>query len=170
MPENIIQIYFGDGKGKTTAALGQALRCCGRGNKVLFVPFLKNNDSGEFLTSLPFDVEFSGYNFGFWNVLNDTEKEVARKNAEDKLTDIFLKSHSYNMIVLDELLDAIDIGCLKISNVLDMLTSLRNNVNLVITGHKYIPEIFDMADCITQMKKIKHHYDNGICAQPGIEK
>ena len=170
MCKGLIQIYYGDGKGKTTAALGQAIRCSGRDLKVLFVPFLKTRDSGEFLADLNFDVEFSGYEFGFWDTLTHAEKEAARENSENKIYDLYNKRNMYDMIILDELLDAVELGCLSKEHVISFLNNKPEKLNIVITGHNDDEEIFKFADCITEMKKIKHHYDDGIHAQIGIEK
>lgn len=170
MYKGLIQIYYGSGKGKTTAALGQALRCSGRGLKVLFVPFLKTSDSGEYLIDLNFDIEFTGYHFGFWGSLSDIERKIACENAEYKLFEISQKADLYDMIVLDELLDAIELKCLNKENVICFLKNKPDKLNIVITGHNYNEEIFEFADCITEMVKIKHHYDCGLKAQIGIEK
>ena len=170
MYKGLTQIYYGDGKGKTTAALGQAIRCSGRDMKVLFIPFLKICDSGEYFANLNIDIEFTSYEFGFWNSLNDSEKKLAREGAENKLSELYDKKNLYDMIILDELLDAVKLGCLKKENVLLFLKNKPEKLNIVITGHCYDEEIFNFADCITEMKKIKHHYDFGVEAQIGIEK
>ena len=170
MDNGIIQIYYGDGKGKTTAALGQALRCAGRGYKVLYAAFLKNTDSGEFFNELPFDILLPEYNYGFWNTLSENERVYAKKSAAEVLNKLIEQSVKYDMIILDELLDALQLGCVDRTTVMKLLSDKPTSLEIVITGHSFDKEIFDKAECITEMKKVKHHFDKGIKCRIGIEK
>ena len=170
MDKGLIQVYYGDGKGKTTAALGQALRCAGRDYKVLYTAFLKNKDSGEFMVDLPFEVMMPEYNCGFWHSLDNNEKACAKECAENVIKNIKSNFNKYDMVVLDELLDAVMLGCIEKNLALEFINSKPKATHLVITGHCYDQEIFEIADCITEMKKIKHHYDKGVKCREGIEK
>ena len=154
----MIQIYFGYGKGKTTSALGQGMRAKGAGKNVLLVQFLKNNKSSE-LAVLPFDIFKSPETLPF-NPGKEYQAWV------DSAIDYIISSKS-NMIILDEFLDVIDsfVPVDKALGILDML----NGREIVITGHKKVEKLFEKADYITFMDKIKHPYDMGVKARKGIE-
>lgn len=143
----MIQIYYGFGKGKTTAAIGQGMRAKGAGNTVTLVQFLKDNKSSE-LSVLPFN---PGKEYQAW---------------VDSAIDYIISSKS-NMIILDEFLDVFDsfVPADKALGILDML----NGREIVITGHKKVEKLFEKADYITFMDKIKHPYDMGVKARKGIE-
>ena len=140
----MIQIYYGFGKGKTTAAIGQGMRAKGAGNTVTLVQFLKDNKSSE-LPVLPFDI-FNAPDALPFNPSKEYQAWV------DSAIDYIISSKS-NMIILDEF------------GILDML----NGREIVITGHKKVEKLFEKADYITFMDKIKHPYDMGVKARKGIE-
>ncbi len=154
----MIQIYYGLGKGKTTAAIGQGMREKGAGNTVTFVQFLKDNKSSE-LSVLPFDI-FNAPDTLPFNPGKDYQVWV------DSAIDYILNSKS-DMIILDEFLDVID-SFVSIDKALDILDKLSGR-EVVITGHKEITRLFEKADYITFMDKIKHPYDLGVKARKGIE-
>lgn len=154
----MIQIYYGFGKGKTTAAIGQGMRAKGAGNTVTLVQFLKDNKSSE-LSVLPFDI-FNAPDTLPFNPGKEYQAWV------DSAIDYIISSKS-NMIILDEFLDVIDsfVPADKALGILDML----NGREIVITGHKKVEKLFEKADYITFMDKIKHPYDMGVKARKGIE-
>ena len=170
----MIHIYYGDGKGKTTAAVGLAARAAGNKMKVMFVQFLKTEFSGErkalsefenvTLTECPEALEFT---------YEMTEEEKLR--AATLFRGIFERSAAsalserYDMIVLDEIFDIIEEGMLSEAEVLEFITNAPNSIEIVMTGHNPPQRFLDEADYITEMKKIRHPYDKGMTGRIGIE-
>lgn len=159
----MIQIYYGFGKGKTTAAIGQALRACGAGKSACVYAFLKDNSSSERLARC--DVEFypTPQKLPFLFKMSDEEKAEYAAFAQKMLADAL--SSDYDVIVLDEFLDAVslfDFDYIK-------LLSFSPDKEYVITGHTEIAPLFEKADYITEFKKIRHPFDNGASARQGIE-
>ena len=154
----MIQIYYGFGKGNTTAAIGQGMRAKGAGYSVTFVQFFKDNKSSE-LSVLPFDI-FNAPDTLPFNPGKDYQAWV------DSAIDYIINSKS-DMIILDEFLDVID-SFVSIDKALDILNTLDGR-EVIITGHKEIKRLFEKADYITFMDKIKHPYDLGVRARKGIE-
>lgn len=154
----MIQIYYGFGKGKTTAAIGQGMRAKGAGKSVTFVQFLKDNKSSE-LSVLPFDI-FNAPDSLPFNPGKEYQAWV------DSAIDYIENSES-DIIILDEFLDVVD-SFLSVEKALDILNALADS-EVVITGHKEIKELFEKADYITFMDKIKHPFDLGVKARKGIE-
>lgn len=154
----MIQIYYGFGKGKTTAAIGQGMRAKGAGKSVTFVQFLKDNKSSE-LSVLPFDI-FNAPDSLLFNPGKEYQAWV------DSAIDYIENSES-DIIILDEFLDVVD-SFLSVEKALDILNTLADR-EVVITGHKEIKELFEKADYITFMDKIKHPFDLGVKARKGIE-
>ena len=167
-------IYYGDGKGKTTAAIGLAVRAAGSKMKVLFVQFLKTEFSGErhilshtenvTLTFCPLELKFTFE-------MDDKEKAQAAKifkgifdNAVT--TDL---TEKYDMVVLDEVFEAINAHMLSESEVYEFITNAPSSMEIVMTGHNPPQKFMDCADYITEFKKIKHPYDRGITGRIGIE-
>ena len=169
MREKLIHIYYGDGKGKTTAAVGLAYRAANRGKRVLFTAFLKGRDSGEFLNDGPFEIDKFDFCNKFWNDLSAGEKLKASDEAKNRLDSLESKIDDYDMVVLDEFLDAVCCGCIDRKYALAFLNNIYDRCEIVITGHAEIQEIFDKADYITEMRKVKHPYDRGIVGRCGIE-
>ena len=169
----MIQTYFGNGKGKTTAAVGAALRFAGCGNKVLFVQFLKNNDSAEFkaLEAIDgIDILFSKEQYKLFDNLNE-ERTPMLSCAYNKLLFEETKniSDNYQMIILDEILDAVDFGYVDEDRILDFLSELKNDLEIVLTGHKLTEKIKQVSDYISEIKEIKHPYKKGVIPRKGIE-
>lgn len=154
----MIQIYYGFGKGKTTAAIGQGMRAKGAGKSVTFVQFLKDNKSSE-LSVLPFDI-FNAPDSLPFNPGKEYQAWV------DSAIDYIENSES-DIIILDEFLDVVD-SFLSVEKALDILNTLADR-EVVITGHKEIKELFEKADYITFMDKIKHPFDLEVKARKGIE-
>lgn len=170
----MIHIYYGDGKGKSTAAAGLAVRAAGRGFKVLFVQFLKTIASGERdalkqlenITIAPCPAELK-----FTFSMSQEEKE----NCARLMNEIFRRSaeksivEHYDMIVLDELLTAISLEMVKQSSVYEFLTNAPKSLEIVLTGHCLPKAFVDIADYITHFVNEKHPYQRGIPAREGIE-
>lgn len=159
----MIHIYYGNGKGKTTAALGLALRASGAGKKVLIVSFLKDNSSCEraAVSNLAFYQNPDQLPFLF--KMTEKEKSDYAEWIKSALKAAF--SGGYDVVVLDEFLDVLSLleeGTLK-------ALSFEDNKEYVITGHTENAFLFDIADYITNMRKEKHPFDNGVFARRGIE-
>lgn len=171
----LIHIYCGDGKGKTTAAVGLAVRCVGRGNKVLLVQFLKSRDSGELysLAKLP-DIEVmrgkESKKFTFQ--MNEEEKHALliehNKMFEQVLAKI--KNGGYSLLILDEVIGALNAKVFEMPKLIEFLRHKPENLEVVLTGRNPAPELVEIADYVSEMRKVKHPMDNGIMAREGIEK
>ena len=171
----LIHIYCGDGKGKTTAAVGLAVRCAGRGNKVLMVQFLKSRDSGELysLAKLP-DIEVmrgkESKKFTFQ--MNEEEKHALliehNKMFEQVLAKI--KNGGYSLLILDELIGSLNAKVFEMPKLIEFLRHKPENLEVVLTGRNPAPELVEIADYVSEMRKVKHPMDKGIMAREGIEK
>lgn len=167
-------IYYGDGKGKTTAAIGLAVRAAGSKMKVLFVQFLKTEFSGErhilshtenvTLTFCPLELKFT---FD----MDDKEKAQAAKIFKGIFDNAVTTAltEKYDMVVLDEMFEAINAHMLSESEVYEFITNAPSSMEIVMTGHNPPQKFMDCADYITEFKKIKHPYDRGITGRIGIE-
>ena len=171
METGLIHIYCGDGKGKTTAAAGLAARCAGGGGKAAFFQFLKDNTSGErtALTKAGVDV-ISGYD-GLGKVWTFTDEQVRDMFVwyEDKFKEIRDIAAGYDLLVLDEVIDAVNYGYIRRDTIMDFLHSKPMGLEVVLTGRNPDRELLETADYVTEMRKIKHPYDKGIPARKLIE-
>ena len=171
----LTHVYYGYGKGKTTAALGLAIRAAGCGKKVVIVQFLKDAKCGELvsLALLPGVTIFRGESCGklFVRDMDDTEVEKIRWKHNENLSGALAiqAAGECDLLVLDEIMDAFELGLVDEKIISDLVKSKPAELELVITGHKPIDWILDAADYVTEMKKIKHPYDRGIMGRRGIE-
>ncbi len=167
--KGLIHVYTGDGKGKTTAALGLAMRAAGQGMKVAFIQFLKGLPCGEhFFVQQHNSFEIVQISIG------DSfkkSKEQASQEAQQTLAhaEQEILSGKYDLVVLDEIFIAINQGLITIKQVLDLLDSKPTSTELVLTGRKAPPEIAQRADLVTEMLMIKHPFTEGTNARRGIE-
>ncbi|GAB4115007.1 MAG: cob(I)yrinic acid a,c-diamide adenosyltransferase [Candidatus Caldatribacteriota bacterium] len=171
MRQGLIQVYTGDGKGKTTAALGLALRAAGRNWRVLIVQFMKKWDYGE-LHSLPYVPNITLKTFGTEEfVYKGKAKEIDYQEAKKAFyfgIEAML-SKNYDLIIFDELNMALYFELLGLSEVIDKLKQKPPEVEVVITGRKAPQEIIAIADLVTEMVEIKHPYQKGQAGREGIE-
>ena len=170
----MIHIYCGDGKGKTTCAFCLALRAAGRGRKVLITQFLKSGDSGEraaiahvpgvTLLEVPERMKFT---------FRMTEEEKISFGAQMKAlleqTRAVVEKGELDMLVMDECCAAVAKGLLPLEDVLSLLDSVPEALEVIITGRNPDPALVERADYITEMKKIRHPFDKGVAARKGIE-
>lgn len=171
-----ILIYTGDGKGKTTAALGLAIRALGRGLRVLMIQFIKSPERtyGEKIIFEKLGVEILQKGVGFTWTKTPEEHRRALKEAWD-LTKEKVYSEKYDLIILDELNNALNItdfhidDVLPLKEVLHLLENKPKHLHLVITGRNAKEEIKQLADLVTEMSLIKHYYIEGTKAIKGIE-
>jgi len=171
MKKSCVQVYTGDGKGKTSAAVGLAVRAAGRGFCVKFVQFLKGRDTGELhvlkdLRNIDF-IRAAGCE-KFFHQLSGEEKEQLRTDAGLMLERIKGWLDTADMLVLDEAMAAIHCGILKLDEVLWIMAH-RGGTEVVLTGRGAPEKIIEQADLVTEMRPIKHYYDAGLKARAGIE-
>jgi cob(I)alamin adenosyltransferase len=175
----LVHAYIGNGKGKTTAAVGTAVRAAGYGWRILFLQFMKESKwpSGErdSLRKLGIDVLVMGE--GFYKILNDRKSEEQHKGAALHALGVArdrLASGVYQLVILDELGSAVEEGLLDRKPTEQLLKdhakkSNLKNIHLIWTGHKKISWMLKYADLVTEMKKIKHPYDKHIIALKGLD-
>lgn len=173
LKKGCIQVYTGNGKGKTTAAIGQAVRAAGFGLKTFIIQFMKEFPYNEIksLEALSdfITIEQCGKDdFVYKKELPSVEeKEKVKKGL--MLTLEKMKSGKYDIIILDEVLVSIYFKLFTEKDILDFINQKPENVELIITG-RYAPQnIIDAADLVTEMKEIKHYYSKGVSARRGIE-
>lgn len=169
--KGLIQVYFGNGKGKTTAALGQAFRAAGRNQKILIVQFMKKWDYGELhsVKQIPQITlkTFGTKDFVYKGKAREIDYEEAKKAFKEGVQGA--KSGQYDMVIFDELNVALDFELLELSHVLNFLEEKPPEVEVIITGRNAPKQIIDRADLVTEMREIKHPYQKGIPARIGIE-
>lgn len=176
MEKGLVHLYFGDGKGKTTAAVGLGLRAFGRNKKVLMVQFLKDYDSGEIIALEKFSDNFCVLKGEpvkkFFDYMTKTEKDITIKEQRQLFitaTQTATKKE-YNLIILDELIDGVNLGIIDMKEVCEFIKTKPEKLEIVITGHNPSVDFFEICDYITEIKKIKHPYEKGVGARIGIEK
>jgi cob(I)alamin adenosyltransferase len=169
-----VVVLTGNGKGKTTSALGMAVRAVGQGTKVIMLQFLKGTwKYGELETARRLEPDFAirplGSGFIHVNPANPdlTDVQTARKAWE--ICKEVLFSGDYGMLVLDEINNAIAYGLLPIDDVIDAIEKRPQNLHVVLTGRDAHPRLMEIADLITEVKEIKHPYQRGASARKGIE-
>lgn len=175
MEKGLIHIYCGDGKGKTTAAMGLAIRAAGREKKVFITQFLKSGKSGE-LISLDKLKEYITFlpgkpvNKFVWN-MNDEEKNEAKKEHTARFKEIVevMKIKQYDLLILDELIATINNGFIELNDVIDFLKNKPETLEVVMTGRNPKEELIKLANYATEMKCIKHPFEEGIPSRIGIE-
>ncbi len=165
----MIHLYCGSGKGKTTAAAGLCVRMSGNGGKVLFVQLLKDGTSAEIksLVKLGVKVLFCDKPYGFWNTLTDEEKTQLRQCHNENLDYAISHMNEYDMIVLDEMCAAYALNAVDRIKVRSFVK--KCTAELVITGREPDGFFIEHADYISEIKCIRHPYEKGISARPGIE-
>lgn len=169
----LLHYYYGDGKGKTTAALGLCLREAGAGGRVLVAQFLKGSPYSELaaLKTLGVAVFQTAEVKKFVFQMNDEEKAATKADCAAllSLAEKALCSGEYDLVVLDEATDAVSTGMLEESALLAALDHRAEKTETVVTGHIPNEAVVSRADYVTEMKKQKHPYDRGILARRGIE-
>ena len=173
--DGLVIVYTGKGKGKTTAALGMALRAVGHKQKICFIQFIKGSwHYGELdsLQRLAPELELVVLGKGFVGIIDDTSpKEEHKKVANEaiQLSKEKIQSGKYDLVILDEVNYAVNLGLIDIKQVIDLIRSRPTNISLVLTGNYANPELIEIADLVTEMKEIKHPFQSGIKAKKGID-
>ena len=172
LKQGLVQVYFGRGKGKTTAAIGQGVRATGHGFKVYIIQFMKGNYKYGEIEAIKNIPNFELNQFGSPELIaepNDFDKEEGKK-ALDFAEKVIL-SDEYDIVILDEIGVAISMNVIPVEPVLELIKIKPENVELILTGGpKMHPKIKELADLVTEMRMIKHYYSSkGISARYGIE-
>ncbi|BCD68442.1 cob(I)yrinic acid a,c-diamide adenosyltransferase [Nitratiruptor sp. YY09-18] len=162
----MIQIYTGDGKGKTTAAIGLAIRAKGAGKHLLFMQFMKGMQTSEIdiLTSLGIEVDREWDGKFIFDKPSKEQLAMAKRQyarAQEAL------HKNYDLIVLDEIIVAMHFGLLSEDDLLSLMEQAK--CELVLTGRGATQKLIDKADLVTEMRKIKHYFDRGVQARKGFE-
>ncbi len=172
MKKGYVHIYTGDGKGKTTAAIGLAIRAVGRGMKVFMGQFMKGQHYGE-IDTLNLIENISVQQFGDPKCIRRSEVTQAHKDLASKGLDICKKeifSGLSDIVIMDEVCVAIWFGLLPEDDVINIIKSKPETIELVLTGRKATDKLVKNADLVTDMKEIKHYYiTDGVLARKGIE-
>jgi cob(I)alamin adenosyltransferase len=171
----MLLVITGNGKGKTTSALGQGLRAIGDGRKVLMVQFIKGpwksgEDESHKLLSPHFKIIKTG--LGFVGILGDTfprEDHIKAAREGLALAKAEAQTSNWNMLILDEVHNAIGLDLLSVPEVLEVMDSLPEGIDLVLTGRDARQEFIDRADIVSEVKEIKHIYNVGIKGKKGVE-
>lgn len=173
--KGLVIVYTGEGKGKTTAAFGMAMRSAGHRYRVAVIQFIKGTmrtgeEEAARMLAPYLDLTRSGLGFtaGPWNKASQEEHRQAAQDAL-RIAGEKLRSGEYRMVILDEVLGAIKAQLVTVEEVLALIRDKPPAVHLVITGRGAPPEIIDAADLVTEMRPVKHPYDDGIVAQKGVE-
>jgi cob(I)alamin adenosyltransferase len=191
-PKGLVICYIGSGKGKTTAAMGMAVRAAGDGKNVYILQFVKaagktseNIKEGEWPVSSEINffnnirpsgnigsIENEQVGLGFVGILGDKkQKDIHIRQALkglERAREIII-SGDYDLVILDEIISALEVGLLEERDIIDLINLKAPLQHLVITGHNKYPKILKLCDLVTEMKMVKHPYYKGILAQKGID-
>ncbi len=170
--KGLVHIYCGDGKGKTSAAIGLAVRAAGRGKKVLISRFLKTDDSGEVMilkeipgiTVLPCEKSF-----GFLFRMSEEQKKEAASYYQEQFEKTVKMAERYDLLILDEMMASISGKMVPEERVLQFLQEKPENLEVVLTGRNPSDRLKEEADYISEILAVRHPYEQGIPAREGIE-
>lgn len=168
----MIHIYCGDGKGKTTASMGLSVRAAGSGLKVLVVQFFKDGTSSELniLREIPnITVLTEERNFGFFMLMKEEDKIVAKKAYQDLLQKAVAMANDIDVLILDEIISTYNYDMIQRDTLVEFLKEKPRDLEVILTGRNPKEELLELADYVTEMKKIKHPYDKNQPARLGIE-
>ncbi len=170
--KSYLHVYTGEGKGKTTAALGLTIRAAGAGHKVFLAQFIKGGRYSELNALKRFDDLVTVEQFGRGRFMDGKPSEsdiIAARNGLKKMKAI-LSSGDYKVVILDEANIALYYNLFTVKEIIDLIDCRSKDTELVITGRHAPPEVLEKADLITEMKAVKHYYKEGVKARVGIEK
>ena len=175
MTEGLTIVYTGKGKGKTTAALGLALRASGYEKKICMIQFIKGSwHYGEMDSSKKLEPNFEivAVGRGFVGIIDDkSPKEDHEKIAQEaiKISNEKIQSEKYDIVILDEINYAVNLDLISVEDVMNLIKNKPNSVDLILTGNYARDEVIKIADLVTEMKEIKHPFQKGIKAKKGID-
>jgi cob(I)alamin adenosyltransferase len=171
MRKGYVQVYTGNGKGKTTAALGLALRAAGAGLKVFIAQFIKEERCSEHLMLERFGemITYRQYGRGLIRSTPGEEDIAGAREGMREITEV-VRSGSYDVVILDEINVAVSLGLISVEEILGLIRGKPAAVELVLTGRNAHDAVMEEADLVTEMREIKHYYEKGVQARRGIEK
>ncbi len=171
MRRGYIQVYTGNSKGKTTAALGLALRAAGAGLKVFIGQFIKKRKCSEHKALERFKdlITVKQYGTGFLKSRKPTRSEIAAAKKGFEEIKKIASSKKYDMVILDEIHIAVHYNLLSVENILDLLDARPSQMEIVLTGRYADERVMERADLVTEMREIKHYFKKGVKARRGIE-
>ena len=175
LKEGLVIVYTGKGKGKTTAALGLALRAVGYNHKVCMIQFIKGSwHYGEMTSSKKLEPEFelTAVGRGFVGIMDDKTPVEEHKRIADEALRVAqekISSKKYDIVILDEVNYAVNLGLVDLDDVLELVRQKPEDVNLVLTGNHAKDELIELADLVTEMREIKHPFKSGRKAKKGID-
>ncbi|TET59693.1 MAG: cob(I)yrinic acid a,c-diamide adenosyltransferase [Candidatus Stahlbacteria bacterium] len=168
----MIQIYTGNGKGKTTAALGLGLRAVGHGLKVIMIQFMKGEINYGELEAVKYLPDFKIEQYGrpdFVNPENPDKEDIRLAEQALKRAVKVIKNKEFDIVILDEINVAVSFGLIKAEKVIELIKNTSKKTELILTG-RYMPEEFiKYADLISEVREVKHHFHDGVPARKGIE-
>lgn len=171
----LVVVVTGYGKGKTTSALGMVLRACGHGMKVAMIQFMKGDIySGEWdgLQNLDCGLEFYPTGMGFCGIEGNPFSHEEHRDAAQRAIEMArekLVAGDYDMVVLDEINNAVHLKLVDLEQLLDLIRSKPRLTHLILTGRDAHPEVVELADTVSEVREIKHAYRKGIEVQPGVD-
>jgi len=172
LEKGLVQVYTGNGKGKTSAAFGLALRATGRGLKVFIIQFIKGGfDYGELhiIDRLP-NVTLKAFGRGkFITAKPPEKKDIDLANEGLRLAKDIIEGGEYDIVILDEINVAVDLKLVDLGEVLDLVRNKPSHVELVLTGRNAPEQLIQIADLVTEMKEMKHPFSKGYQSRKGIE-
>jgi len=171
LPKGYVQVYTGDGKGKTTAAIGLAIRAAGAGLKVFIAQFVKGMHYAEHTTigKLSDNITVKQYGRDCFIINEPEQDDIDRALSGLKEVEKAVMSGEYDIVVLDEANIATYYNLFTVDDLLRLIDNKPEHVELVFTGRKAEPRLLERADLVTEMKEIKHYYNGGVAARDGIE-
>lgn len=170
MERGYVQVYTGDGKGKTTAMLGLALRAYGAGLRIYIGQFIKDGDYSEVKAIREYlpGVKLEQYGGGFiFGGPSRADEDLAAEGFKKAKTAVF--SGLYDMVMLDEINVAVHLGLIDVADVVELIKNKPQNVELILTGRDATKEVIDLADLVSEITEVKHYFTKGIMARDGIE-
>lgn len=172
LKQGFLQVYTGDGKGKTTCALGLALRAVGQGLKVFMIQFLKSRATGEREAARRLAPDFTIENYGLpgFPSLADPDARTVEtiRRAFERAREV-IQSGAYDVVILDEVNLVLAYGIISLEEMFKLLETRPPHVEVVLTGRDAPPALLEAADLVTEMRPVKHYYEAGIRARRGIE-
>lgn len=176
MELGLIHIYCGDGKGKTTACMGLAMRAVGRDKKVLLTQFLKDNESGELNSIAKLGkniVLFKGEPVKkFFKFMSEEEQIETKKEHEERFRTVTKKAveENFDILIMDEIIAATNLDLICVDEVVEFLKNKPKGLEVVLSGRNPNEKLVELADYVSEVKAIKHPYEKGITSRVGIEK
>ena len=172
MKKGYIQVYTGDGKGKTTASLGLSLRAAGAGLRVYIAQFLKSGDYSEIKALGRFEDLITVEQFGLGRFIKNrpSDEDIAAGARGIAKIKQVLSEGRHDVVIAEEGNTAAACGVFPVETLVELIESRPESVELVITGRGAAPEVIERADLVTEMQAVKHYYEQGVMARVGIEK